>query len=69
MKLKTQTAFEKGLLHYYSQEFVEAALYFNQVWAENRHDKAAHLYLMRINQFLEYGVPVDWDGIEVLSEK
>jgi class 3 adenylate cyclase len=69
MKLKTQTNFEKGLLHYYSQEFVEAALYFNQVWTENRLDKAAHLYLMRINQFLEYGVPVDWDGIEVLSEK
>jgi two-component system sensor histidine kinase ChiS len=69
MKLKTQTDFEKGLLHYYSQEFAEAALFFNQVWTENRHDKAAHLYLMRINQFLEYGVPVDWDGIEVLSEK
>jgi two-component system sensor histidine kinase ChiS len=69
MKLKTQSDFEKGLLYYYSQEFTEAALYFNRVWAENRNDKAAHLYLMRINQFLEYGVPVDWDGIEVLTEK
>lgn len=69
LKLKTQTDFEKGLLHYYSQEFTEAALYFNRVWTENRNDKAAHLYLMRINQFLEYGVPVDWDGIEVLTEK
>ncbi|MDX1520652.1 MAG: response regulator [Anaerolineae bacterium] len=69
LKLETRTNFEKGLLHYHSKEFAEAKAYFDGVLALNGNDKAVHLYLNRINHFLEYGVPADWEGIVALSEK
>ena len=69
LKLETQPDFEKGLLHYHSQEFTEAIGCFNQVLALDPRDKAAQLYLRRANNFIEYGVPVDWEGVEALTEK
>jgi len=69
LKLETQTDFEKGLLHYHSQEFGEAKRHFEQVLQVNPADKAAQLYLKRAAYFIEYGVPPDWEGIEALTEK
>jgi two-component system sensor histidine kinase ChiS len=69
LKLKTQTDFEKGLLHYHSQEFAEAKLFFETVLNENPNDRAAQLYLKRAIHFDEYDVPPDWEGIEALTEK
>ena len=69
LKSKTQTDFEKGLLHYHSQEFTEAKTHFERVLKHNSNDKAAQLYLKRTIHFLEYGVPPDWEGIEALTEK
>ena len=68
-KLKTRTDFEKGLLHYHSQEFAEAKTYFERILKQTPHDKAAQLYTKRATQFLKYGVPDDWEGIEVFTEK
>jgi PAS domain S-box-containing protein len=69
LKLETQTDFEKGLLHYHSQEFTDAKAHFERVLQTNPDDKAARLYLKRANYFLEYGVPPDWEGVEALAEK
>lgn len=69
LKSKTQPDFERGLLHYHSQEFLQAKVFFEQVVAHNPHDKAAALYLKRTLYFIEHGVPVDWEGVEALKEK
>jgi PAS domain S-box-containing protein len=69
MKLKTQTDFEKGLLHYHSEEFREASEYFERVLRVSADDLAAQLYLKRAMNFINYGVPVDWEGVSALTEK
>ncbi len=69
LKLDTRTDFEKGLLHYHSQEFAEATTYFERVVTMDATDQAAWLYLKRTKHFIEYGVPPGWDGIESLNEK
>ncbi len=69
LKLKTRTNFEKGLLHYHGQEFAEALGHFKQVLDVDAGDEAAQLYLRRTNYYLKYGVPVDWEGVESLTEK
>jgi two-component system sensor histidine kinase ChiS len=69
LKLKTQPDFERGLLHYHSQEFSQAKTYFENVVSKNPLDKAAHLYLKRIVHYLEYGVPIAWEGVEALTQK
>ena len=67
LKLKTRTDFEKGLLHYHSEEFAEASAQFALVLNEDTTDKAAQLYLERANHFQAHGVPPDWTGVEALK--
>jgi len=69
LKLSSRTDFEKGLLYYHSQEFTEAKSYFEKVLLIDPTDKAAHLYLKRTLHYIEYGVPSNWEGIELLLEK
>lgn len=69
MKLKTLEDFEKGLLHYYSQEFTAALAYFDNVLAIDAEDKAARLYKRRASDYTVHGVPADWLGIESFAEK
>ncbi|MEM7030555.1 MAG: adenylate/guanylate cyclase domain-containing protein [Chloroflexota bacterium] len=69
LKLETRTDFEKGLLHYYSQELQEAQAYFTQVLNIYPGDKAAQLYLQRAKHLIEHGIPDGWDGIESLTDK
>jgi PAS domain S-box-containing protein len=69
LKLETRTDFEKGLLYYHSQEFTKAQEHFEQVLKCNPDDRAAQLYLKRATHFAQYGVPLDWEGIEALTEK
>lgn len=69
LKLETRTHFEKGLLHYHSQEFAEAQIIFDNVLQCNPQDKAAQIYRERAAYLAAHGVPPDWSGIEILSEK
>lgn len=68
LKMETRTDFEKGLLHYHSQEFAQAEIHFAEVLRQNPQDKAAQLYLKRTAYFAQYGVPPEWDGIEALGK-
>jgi class 3 adenylate cyclase len=69
LKLTTQQDFERGLLHYHSEEFAEAVERFKKILTIDSSDNAARLYLQRATYFLEHGVPPGWEGIESLSEK
>ncbi len=69
IKLETQSSFEQGVLHYHSQEFTQAKDYFSQTLALNPTDAVAQLYLHRVQHFIDYGVPLDWEGVTVLTEK
>ncbi len=67
LKLITRPDFEMGLFHYQYREFEQAKPYFAQVLAVHPEDDAAALYLQRIKYFMEYGVPVDWEGVVSIS--
>ncbi len=69
LKIKTKPGFNKGLIHYYAKEFVEAAQFFKKVLNLNPKDATAKLYLERSAQFMTQGVPDDWQGIETMGEK
>src|SRR5919202_2507251 len=69
LKFQTQSDFEQGLEHYRRREFEEAKHFFEQVLAVNLSDKAAKLYLERVNQLMDEGVPENWDGVWAFAEK
>jgi predicted ATPase/class 3 adenylate cyclase len=69
LKLKTRTHFDQGLFHYHAREFDQALKHFKKVLDIDPTDQLAQLYLKRASNFVEYGVPVGWEGIEALSEK
>jgi class 3 adenylate cyclase len=62
LKLQTRTDFEKGLLHYHSQEFREAITYFNNVLALNPEDRATQVYLRQATHCL-------WIGREAIEDE
>ncbi|MCB0155961.1 MAG: response regulator [Anaerolineae bacterium] len=68
-RLANQAEFKKGLHRYRRQEFSLAIQHFNRVLALDPADKVAQLYLERAIQFSKQGVPTDWAGVEVLTEK
>lgn len=69
LKQASQPLFEQGLVFYQGGEFAQARQQFEQVLMDNPADKPAALYLQRIDQLLQQGVPSDWDGIWQLAEK
>jgi two-component system sensor histidine kinase ChiS len=71
VKLKEQTKddFEQGLCLYYDRKFSEASVKFNQVLEKNREDRAARIYLKRSANYMVNGVPEDWTGVEILTQK
>jgi class 3 adenylate cyclase len=68
-KLETQAYFEKGMRRYQARDFTEALFHFNEVLSVYPDDKAAILYLERSTRFAREGVPSDWEGITVMTEK
>ena len=71
IKLKEQTKddFEQGLCLYYDRKFSEASVKFNQVLEKHPEDRAARIYLKRSANYMVNGVPDDWTGVEVLTQK
>ena len=69
LKFQTQLDFEQGVEHYRHREFAEAKRCFEQVLAVNLADKTAQLYLERVHQLAEEGVPENWDGVWAFAQK
>jgi two-component system sensor histidine kinase ChiS len=69
LRVQTLSDFEKGLLHYYSEEFGEALHYFEHVLSMDPDDRAALLYSRWSRYYAAHGVPSDWSGVEMFVEK
>jgi len=69
LKEKTKEDFEQGLCLYYDRKFSEASVKFNQVLEKHPEDRAARIYLKRSATYMVNGVPDDWTGVEVLTQK
>lgn len=70
LKLSTQADFEQGLEYFRDKDNLEMAkTCFEKVLAVNPNDKTAQLYVQRIQQLLEQGIPDDWKGIWTFTEK
>jgi two-component system sensor histidine kinase ChiS len=69
LKEQTKDEFEKGLGLYYDRKFSEASVKFNQVLEKHPEDRAARIYLKRSANYMVNGVPDDWIGVEVLTQK
>jgi two-component system sensor histidine kinase ChiS len=69
LKEQTKDEFEQGLCLYYDRKFSEASVKFNQVLEKHPEDRAARIYLKRSANYMVNGVPDDWTGVEVLTQK
>lgn len=69
LKQKTRDDFEQGVYLFHSKKFKEAHDLFKKVIDINKEDPAARLYISRCDQFIEGGVPEDWDGVATQNEK
>jgi two-component system sensor histidine kinase ChiS len=69
LKDQTKDDFEQGLCLYYDRKFSEASVKFNQVLEKHSEDRAARIYLKRSANYMVNGVPDDWTGVEVLTQK
>ncbi|NER52476.1 MAG: adenylate/guanylate cyclase domain-containing response regulator [Symploca sp. SIO1A3] len=68
-KNQTHTDFEHGIWLYYQQNFTEAQQRFERVLQVNDQDLAARLYLHRCEVSQKTGLPLKWEGIDVLRRK
>ncbi|KYF61932.1 hypothetical protein BE11_50150 [Sorangium cellulosum] len=68
-KQKTRSLFEQALSDYQARRFVEASLGIAHVLSQNPSDKAVLVYQQRIAHLMASGVPADWAGVEILTEK
>ncbi|MGD9042679.1 MAG: response regulator [Desulfobacterales bacterium] len=69
LKEQTKDDFEEGLCLYYDRKFSEASVKFNQVLEKHPDDRAARIYLKRSANYMVNGVPDDWTGVEILTQK
>ena len=69
LKLQTLPDFQLGLNHYRAGQLAEAQSCFEQVYAINPADKTCQLYLDRIRQLMEQGLPQSWNGIWEFTQK
>ncbi|RLD37210.1 MAG: hypothetical protein DRI74_07290 [Bacteroidetes bacterium] len=69
LKIETKDLFNNAIGLYRNKSFEKAATLFVSLQKINPNDKAIDLYLERCHKNLKYGIPKDWDGIEILQFK
>ncbi|MGV0028426.1 adenylate/guanylate cyclase domain-containing protein [Phormidesmis priestleyi] len=69
LKRQTQIPFEQGIECYRQGVLNDAKSHFEQVLAINAADKTASLYVDRLDQLIEQGIPENWNEAWVFSEK
>ncbi|MEM7181419.1 MAG: adenylate/guanylate cyclase domain-containing protein [Spirochaetota bacterium] len=69
LKLSTIGDFVSGLLLSRERNFEDAVQLFTQVLEKDPMDKAAKLHLERCQYYAKHGVPPDWEGTAVMTEK
>jgi len=68
-RLNTQPDFDQGIIHYREGNLSEARAYFEKVQAVDGGDKTVALYLQRVDQLTERGLPEGWDGVWAFTRK
>jgi adenylate cyclase len=61
--------FTQGLDYYRAQKWAEAEVKFNQVLTSLPEDRAARLYLRRVEALREEPPPTGWDGVFTMTRK
>lgn len=70
LKLETQADFEQGLDFFTKREsLAKAKVCFEKVLSVNPNDKTALLYLQRIDILKKQGIPDNWNGVWIFTEK
>ncbi|MEM6321612.1 MAG: adenylate/guanylate cyclase domain-containing protein, partial [Bacteroidota bacterium] len=64
-KLATKTQFNKGVMAYFSKEFELADSYLKAVIEQHPEDYTAQLFYDKNKQFMLYGAPPNWTGVEI----
>jgi two-component system, sensor histidine kinase ChiS len=68
-KIKMVENFNKVLSAYYDKKFNDALKYFTLLKQKNPDDKLFDVYIKRCENFIKYGLPDNWNGVEVLDSK
>ncbi|MBN1661532.1 MAG: adenylate/guanylate cyclase domain-containing protein [Anaerolineae bacterium] len=68
-KLETRDDFERGLKRYRAGHLAEAKSAFESVLERYPDDRAAAFYLNRTIGLMAHGLPEEWEGVEVMTEK
>ncbi len=61
-KLETRQAFEEAVSAFQNQRFEEALQRFSELSNHQENDRAVTIYRERCEQFIEMGIPENWDG-------
>ncbi|OQY43702.1 MAG: hypothetical protein B6242_14230 [Anaerolineaceae bacterium 4572_78] len=69
LKLETMTNFDDGVHAWQNGNFRKGQVCFEQVLDKNPHDKTAQLYMERIADMLENGMPANFYGVTWMMEK
>lgn len=69
LKLESKEQFNKAIDLYRNKHFEQAAKLFAELQEHNPADKAIHLYIERCQKNIQFGIPEDWDGVEILHFK
>ncbi|NPD84287.1 adenylate/guanylate cyclase domain-containing protein [Lentimicrobium sp. L6] len=68
-KIATNALFKDGLQHYRNKEMDKALEVFLKIEKESPEDMTTKLYISRCQNFIEQGLPENWDGTQSFSEK
>jgi two-component system sensor histidine kinase ChiS len=68
-KIALKSKFNQAIEIYYKKKFKSALKQFKSVLMDLPQDSVSHFYSERCEYYIEEGVPDDWDGVEVLTQK
>jgi class 3 adenylate cyclase/HAMP domain-containing protein len=68
-KIAGKIVWTKALFHYYDRDFKNAFKLFKLLKEKHPQDRIYDLYLRRSVRCIKFGVPADWQGIEVVNLK
>ena len=69
LKLQTIPLFEQAYQQYCNRDFVTAKETFEHILQINPDDKTVILYLERVQHLLNQGLPADWNGVWIFTQK
>ena len=69
IKLSYQKNYNQAVILMRNKQIKEAAQIFKSLYQVNPNDETIKVILDRCNQYLDHGLPKNWDGVEHMKEK